>query len=192
MKKQIISEEFKRMQFLAGVLNEITNWSQSLEGEATKGLDSREAIAQKVKDLEVLDNPFRDLRKFITQFNWKQNNSSSFNSELEKRINNILTLAKEKGVSEEITKKEIAMQLYTEFFNRGSGSFVRSYMSDHTYPALFNVKKTLEKIGGFDKTNMIILGKIDRWLAAQQKQPQAESLNIESIVNEALKKFRKK
>jgi hypothetical protein len=160
--------EAKRMQFLAGLitesqLNERTNWSYYLEDAITKDLEGEE-VRKRIKDVEILDKPFEELRKFIVNTDLVKGGIDFFNDGLKKRINDILTLAKGKGVSEEIVKNEIAMQLYTEFFNRGSGSFVRLYFGEKTRPTLFNVKKTLEDIGGFDKTGTKILNSIESWL----------------------------
>ena len=161
-----------------GLLIERTNWSQYMEAMAIDGLDHNndsEKIKKIVKGLEVFDNEglFDNLRKGITQFDMSKNSPESFEAKLKEQFNKILKLTKEKWAEfdlksnpEEVAKKEIERQLDTEFFNRGSGSFVRSYDSGHTYPNLFRVHKVLKEIGGFDQ----LVNRINRWLEAKKSQ----------------------
>ena len=152
-----------------GLLIEM-NWSEYMQAKAIEGLDDKkdsEKIKQIANTLEVFykDKLFDNLRKGIINFDTKD--IGSFENKLKEQINKILNLTKEKwselGLKsnpEEVAKEEIVRQLYTEFFNRGSGSFVRSYNSDHTFPILFRVHKVLKEMGGFDK----LVEKIGLWL----------------------------
>jgi hypothetical protein len=78
---------------------------------------------------------------------------SKFQNGLKDKLKDIMNYDKELGVSELDIKESILRELYTEFFDRGSGSFVRSYAEKKTIPTLEFTKEVLDELGIKDTKN---------------------------------------
>ena len=76
-----------------------------------------------------------------------------FKNGLKGKLEAIMGYREKLGVEEMDIKESILRELYTEFFNRGSGSFVRSYDESKTRPTLQFTKEVLDELGIKDTQN---------------------------------------
>lgn len=78
---------------------------------------------------------------------------SKFQNGLKNKLKAIMGYGETLGIEEMDIKESILRELYTEFFNRGSGSFVRSYETQKTRPTLQFTKEVLDELGIKDTNN---------------------------------------
>ena len=83
----------------------------------------------------------------------QQMSRENFKNGLKGKLQAIMGYSEKLGVEEMDVKESILRELYTEFFNRGSGSFVRSYDPSFTRPTLKLTKEVLDELGIKDTDN---------------------------------------
>jgi len=135
---------------------------KKLEDEKGVGRGSdegRELVKNVLDPFEVEMNKFK---KFITK-SYNNPDENEVKRKLKGEIERIVNGGKELGIEEDVMMDAIIGQIYSEYFNRGSGSFVRLYDSNHVMFMLNVVKEVLVELQYNDKTFGII-SRIDRYL----------------------------
>ena len=176
MTNQILSEEFRRMQLLAGVINE-SQLNEGWDGFSATGWQAR------IKDLakEITDY----LNSVIVRKDSIPTGKGTFYvvpSKIGAPFLMVMALTdKSKGfiANEEISKWLVKVDPY--LVNDAQDEIMKAYIQD--------TKLTTGKWGGFEKLPST-LHPNDLKAKSSSPAPQAES--IEQVVNEALKVYRKK
>jgi len=174
MKKGLLTERFQQ---LAGIkplyainpLNE--SWrSEYLTNTLFKKLEDEKGVGRGSDEGQELVknvlNPFQvEMNKFRKLIKKTYNNPDK--DQIKRDIKGEIERIAKGGEKFEIEKKvimdAIVGQIYTEYFNRGSSSFVRSYEGNHVRFMLEVIKEVLKELQYDDKT-FDITSRIDGYL----------------------------
>ena len=174
MKKRLLTERFQQ---LAGIkplytinsLNE--DWrSEYLTNTLFKKLEDEKGVGRGSDEGQELVknvlNPFQvEMNKFRKLIKKTYNNpdKDQIKRDIKGEIETISKGGRKFGIEENVIIDAIVGHIYTEYFNRGSNSFVRSYEENHVRFMLEVIKEVLKELQYDDKT-FGITSTIDRYL----------------------------
>lgn len=170
-KKRVITEANQKLEekylkdkglLKEDALGELISTRTNVKLKKIENKDEAVAFQKKAQELQReisnsgIYREIAELKKGITGNKMDRSNTmsrESFKNGLKDKLKAIMAYSEKLGVEEMDIKESILRELYQEFFNRGSGSFVRFYDESKTVPTLMLTKEVLDELGIKDTEN---------------------------------------